>query len=303
MVSFAGYPLVVDDVVVGVIAMFSRSRLDEQEFETLSTAADAVSVAVANARAFAAEQVARQSAQAANDAKSRFVAQMSHELRTPLNAIGGYTELIALGVHGPVTPAQLAALDRIKQANYSLTALISDILSFAKTESGELAFRLADVDLGACITAAVALITPQATLAAQTLVVVPLNESPSVIQIDPDRLQQVLLNLLTNAVKYTPDGGSITVTAERVDQRYRITVRDTGIGIATDRLEAIFDAFVQLNRTLTPSERSIEGVGLGLPISRSLARAMHGDITVTSEVGVGSAFTLELPAHTPGRKR
>ncbi|MDQ2668372.1 MAG: ATP-binding protein [Gemmatimonadota bacterium] len=295
MIAFAGYPLVVDDLVVGVFAMFSRKVMTQREFETLATAADAVSVSVANARAFEAEQTARAAAQAANEAKSQFVAQMSHELRTPLNAIGGYAELMALGVHGPVTPAQLEALERIRLANQSLTALISDILSFAKVESGELRFHLSAVDLQESITAAVSLVERQAAMSGHTVVVEPTLGMAPTLWTDPHRLQQILLNLLTNAVKYT-DGGTIIVCSEPIGTAYAVTVRDTGTGIAASQHEAIFDPFIQLDRSLTLAGAEVVGVGLGLSISRSLARALHGDLTVTSELGVGSAFTLVLPA-------
>jgi signal transduction histidine kinase len=250
----------------------------------------AIAVAVANARSLAAERRARADAESANKAKSDFVAQMSHELRTPLNAIGGHAELIAMGVHGPVTRAQLDALDPIQRANRSLTALISDILSFAKVESGQLRISTSDFDLGETVTYAASLIEQQAAAAGLSLDVSTCAR-PIQITSDKQRVQQILVNLLSNAVKYT-GAGSICVACVDDDAHPRVEVRDTGRGIPADRLEAIFDPFVQINRGETSP---LAGVGLGLAISRSLARVLGGDVTVQSTIGVGSTFTLTLP--------
>jgi signal transduction histidine kinase len=233
---------------------------------------------------------ARDAAEHANQAKSDFLAVMSHELRTPLNAIGGYAEILQLGVYGAVTEQQRDALTRIARSQQTLLSLINDILNFAKLEAGEVQYAMQDVSLATVIEALDAMIAPQIAARQLTLHVLGSRECP-LVRADPDKLQQVLLNLLSNAIKFTPEGGTITVECTTHGDRVAVAVRDTGIGIAADRLASIFDPFIQVGRALN---RPHEGVGLGLSISRDLATGMHGSLTVTSVSGEGSSFTLEL---------
>lgn len=236
---------------------------------------------------------ARAAADEANQAKSDFLATMSHELRTPLNAIGGYTELLEMGIRGPVTAQQLSDLDRIRRSQQHLLGLINDILHFAKLEAGRVEFVMADVPVREVTQALRAMTEPQ--LRAR-----PLSYSFDVscdaglaVRGEADKIQQVLLNLVGNAAKFTPIGGRVEVCCETDAQSVRLRVRDTGIGIPADKLDAIFNPFVQVGRH--KMEESQQGVGLGLAISRDLARGMNGDLTVESVVGEGSTFTLSLP--------
>ena len=240
----------------------------------------------------AREQIAGARAEAdnANRAKSEFLAAMSHDLRTPLNAIGGYADLVKDGLYGPVTDAQITAMQRIRRAEDHLLTLINDILSYAKIEAGRLTIDVTDVPVNALLTELRLLIAPQ--VAAKGLRYEFRPGSPDVrVRADRERATQILLNLLTNAVKFTVDG-TISVDFEATADDVFIRVRDTGPGIAPDRLATIFDPFVQAGRFGEPRK---EGVGLGLAISRELARAMGGDITVVSELNCGSTFTARLP--------
>jgi signal transduction histidine kinase len=247
-------------------------------------------VAAEHARLRSEAEVARDEAQAANAAKNDFLAAMSHELRTPLNAIAGYTELLQLGIHGPLNEQQQQDLSRIQRAQKHLLSLINDVLNFTRLEAGKVRITPRAVKLESLLSAVEAIITPQ--VQARELRFSRHGDADLMVFCDPDKAEQVLLNLLTNAVKFTPPGGSIEINAEAVDGMARISVRDSGVGIAPEKLEAIFEPFVQVERKLTSPQ---EGAGLGLAISRDLARAMGGDLRVQSTVGEGSVFTFELP--------
>ncbi|HEY5441021.1 MAG TPA: HAMP domain-containing sensor histidine kinase, partial [Gemmatimonadaceae bacterium] len=241
-------------------------------------------------QASTAADEARDAALHANRAKSDFLAVMSHELRTPLNAIGGYTEILQLGIHGQLNESQQDALARIARSQQTLLLLINDVLNFAKLEAGAVRYSITDVPLATTLSAIEDFVAPQLRKRKMAYSVYPCDASVTV-RADADKLQQILINLLSNAVKYTPEGGRIDVWCEIVGDEVRVHVQDTGIGIAADRLEKIFDPFIQVGRALN---RPHEGVGLGLSISRDLAAAMGGTLSVTSVVGEGSIFTLTL---------
>jgi len=233
----------------------------------------------------------RQEAEAASRAKSEFLAVMSHELRTPLNAIGGYVDLILMGLRGPVNGEQEQDLQRVRRSQQNLLSLINDVLNFARLEAGGVSYEIAPVVLREVVESVLAGVEPQAAAKGLTL------ERPAcpedvVALADRDKLGQIVVNLLSNATKFTGSGGRITVTCEREAERALLRVADTGRGVPADQLERIFEPFVQLDASLT---RTAGGTGLGLAIARDLARAMGGDLTVESQLGVGSTFTLRLP--------
>ncbi|MDP9279895.1 MAG: PAS domain-containing sensor histidine kinase [Gemmatimonadota bacterium] len=230
-------------------------------------------------------------AEAANTAKGEFLAAMSHELRTPLNAIGGYTELLSLGLGGPVNSEQLDYLERIRKSQQHLLGIISDLLNFTRIEAGHVNYDLVPIQLQKVIDSVMPMIQPAAAAKAITLRIEP-SSGDCIAVGDAARVDQILLNLLSNAIKYTAPTGSITVKCAVSADAASISVTDTGRGVPKEKLEAIFEPFVQLGRSLSSAH---EGMGLGLSISRDLARAMNGDLIVVSKVGEGSTFSLILP--------
>ena len=247
---------------------------------------------------------ALRAAEAASVEKSRFLATMSHEIRTPINAVLGYADLLDLGLTGPLNEAQRVYLDRIRASGGHLLALIEDVLDFARVEAGRLTVHAAPARAADVAEAAVGLVRPQAEAAGLTLEVAC---DDAAYWADERRVSQVLVNLLGNAVKFTPRGGRIRLAcgcaapdpeAELAgDGPWTcIRVEDTGIGIPADRLASIFQPFVQVDDQLT---REHQGTGLGLAISRRLARLMGGDLTVRSRAGGGSVFSLWLPTDAP----
>ncbi len=241
------------------------------------------------------ERRARGEAEEANRAKMDFLAVMSHELRTPLNAIAGYAELVEMGIHGPVTGEQVEALGKIRRSQRHLLLLINDVLNFAKIEAGRLEVHLSEVPVRDLVAGVETLILPQAEQRGLRYEC-RLPDDPPRVRADPDKAGQVLLNLLSNAVKFTGSGGEVRLECGAAPGRVRLAVRDTGPGIPPERLESIFEPFVQLERGLAAQR---EGTGLGLAISRDLARAMGGDVWAESTPGKGSVFTLELPLADP----
>jgi signal transduction histidine kinase len=236
-------------------------------------------------------ETARREAEAANRAKADFLAAMSHELRTPLNAIGGYVELLDMGVHGPLSDAQRASLTRVTANQRHLLTLINDVLAFAKLEAGQVEFDLRPLPVVDLLNSVEPLV---GALASTKGIALRIREGGAPLRAvgDEERVRQILLNLVGNAIKYTPAGGCVELSGERDGPEVAIRVRDSGPGISVEQQQRIFDPFVQVERRLNHPQ---EGVGLGLAISRDLARAMGGDLTVSSTPGKGSAFTLRLP--------
>ena len=241
-------------------------------------------------------ELAHHDAENANRAKSEFLAVMSHELRTPLNAIGGYAELMQLGIHGPVTNEQLVALERIQRSQRHLLGLINGVLNYSRVEAGAVHYEVSDVPLEETLATCEALISPQ--VRSKRLDFVNRACPPgTMVRADREKLQQVVLNLLSNSVKFTDAGGRVELACTSAPNgMMSVRVHDTGRGIPSTQLERVFQPFVQVEAGLT---RTQDGVGLGLAISRDLARGMGGDLTVESEEGRGSTFTLTVPLAEP----
>ena len=243
--------------------------------------------------ALESERSARAEAEGANKAKADFLAVMSHELRTPLNAIGGYAEILSMGLRGAVTDEQLADLERIVINQRHLLGLINSILNFTRLEAGQIQFSSARVPVAGLLEGLEALVGPQMRARQLTLHIAGCGPGAAV-RGDEEKVRQILLNLLTNALKFTAPGGQVWVTCEAGEGSVTMRVRDTGRGIAPAHLERVFEPFVQVDRHVTSAND--QGVGLGLAISRELARGMGGNLSAESEPGVGSTFSLTLPA-------
>lgn len=308
--AYVGIPIVISGQVIGAFCSIDvvPHPWTDDEVEVLKELA-AVAVSEISLRAARAEaerfreelEVARAEAVAASRAKSDFLAAMSHDLRTPLNAIGGYAQLIEMGLNGPVTEAQRDGALRIIRAKEHLLILIDDILQFAKAESGQIPLELRPIAVAELCGSLESLIGRQASekrveFSCHLQGVENANGGALVAVGDIERVLQILVNLSTNAIKFTDAGGRVTVTGGAAGEWAQIVVRDTGSGIAPKHFGEIFEPFVQVSNP--PGTRG--GVGLGLATSRKLARRMGGDIIVESEPGAGSTFTLRLPAAGSG---
>ena len=237
---------------------------------------------------------ARRVAEQAASAKDRFLSIVSHELRTPISAVSGYAELLLRQRVGPLTDKQREYAERIlASARYQAT-LIDDILDFARQTGERRTLEATRIPLEEALERVESLLAIRARDQDQSLVREP-TPAPGAVLADPRALQQILLNLGTNALKYSPSSSTVRIGARADGDRVRVSVADEGTGIAESDLKRIFEPFVQLESAETPPSGR-RGVGLGLAISRELARAMGGDLTVTSVVGEGSTFTLDLPS-------
>jgi signal transduction histidine kinase len=239
---------------------------------------------------------ARAAAETANRSKSEFLAVMSHELRTPLNAIDGYAALLELGVHGPLNDAQREDVARIRRSERHLLGLINQVLNYTRLEAGAVTYELTDVLVEEVITSCEALTQPQRE---DKRIALQRSDCEAGLRVraDRDKVQQIMLNLMSNAIKFTDEGGVISAGCAAEGDVVRISVTDTGRGIPADQEERIFEPFVQVDARYT---RAHEGVGLGLAISRDLARGMGGDLRVESTPGVGSTFILTVPRASSG---
>ncbi len=242
-------------------------------------------------RARADAEAARIAAQAGNEAKSRFVSMVSHELRTPLGAIGGYAALLDEGIHGALSDEQRQFVARIRRNQEHLLRLADELLDLASIESGQFTLNLDGFAIQLVVESVRHMIEPQIQARDLRFEVLAFDDTLSVLA-DRERVDQIALNLVANAVKFTPPGGTITISATAAGKDVFLQVQDTGPGIQADKLEEVFKPFVQID-----SRRGgiSGGTGLGLAISRELARAMSGALSAESEQGKGSTFTLCLP--------
>jgi PAS domain S-box-containing protein len=282
----SGTPRVTDS---GEVAGYIGSCIDITDHKTVEAEREAL---LARERAARAEaDFARIAAEHANTVKAQFLAAMSHELRTPLNAIGGYVDLLEMGIRGAVSEPQREDLERIRRNQRHLLGLINNVLNFAKIEAGHVEYHIVETPLHAITDGMYSLVAPQVRARGLTYEYAPCDASIAVYA-DVEKVHQVLLNLLSNAIKFTESGGSVRLECACTDTAAGVRVVDTGLGIPAEKLDAIFEPFVQVDQNFT---REGQGTGLGLSISRDLARAMGGDITVQSILGKGAVFTLTLP--------
>jgi len=290
--KLAGYRWIVRDITTRKRAESAVRELN-RELE-IRVASRTTQLAAANKmkdELLLSERKAREDAEAANRVKSDFLALLSHEFRTPLQAVFGYTELLDREIHGPLNDTQRRYLQRIHESQQHLLGVINTVLDFAKLESGQ------PIDVELCPTAIDELLnTVESIIGAQVETrqisyecVRP--ESPLIALADGTKVQQIILNLVSNAIKFTGRGGRVTVQCDREPGTAVVHVRDTGIGIPADKLDVIFEPFIQIR----PTDGLKVGTGLGLSISRRLAKAMGGTLSVTSEQGKGSTFSLRLP--------
>lgn len=287
-------PLVIRERLVGAVTFVGDARGHHVTPQDVALAEDLASrsaVALDRARLHGDVIASRSKAESANKAKSAFLGMMSHELRTPLNAIGGYVDLLDMELRGPVNAAQHADLARIRNSQRYLLGLINDLLNLTRVGSEHVTYDFVDLDTCEVLASCVAMLEPLFAQKRLTFDGV-FCDRPIEMHTDREKVMQIFVNLLSNAIKFTAPGGHVRIKAEETDEAVLVHVSDTGMGIAPDKLESIFEPFVQLNAGLTGGEG---GTGLGLAISRDLARAMGGDLTVSSIAGEGSSFTLALP--------
>jgi signal transduction histidine kinase len=278
---------------VGLVLWSARvlRRTDKERVDLLALEKEARAHAE-HARSEA--EAARAEAERANNSKTDFLAVMSHELRTPLTAIMGYEELLSDGITGPVTELQRQQLGRINASAHHLLGLIDEILTFARVDIGRERVRWESMSVNHTLSDAAALVEPMANAKNLKLVVNLMGEDQS-IQTDGTKLRQMLVNLLSNGIKFT-ERGEVQLGCDVSDGVLEVTIADTGVGIAAENIEYVFEPFWQAEQTAT---RKTGGTGLGLSVTRKLARLLGGDVTVASKMGAGTTFLLTLPMKAP----
>jgi signal transduction histidine kinase len=295
--SVATVPLLRQDDVLGTLVVTRQqpSAFNADEIALLQTFADQAVIAIENVRLFKELQVANRELAAASQHKSQFLANMSHELRTPLNAIIGFSEVLSEKMFGDLNEKQEEYLKDIYASGQHLLSLINDILDLSKIEAGRMELEVAEFDLPTALDSALTLVRERAGRRSIALHLT-LDNRLGQMQGDERKIRQVVLNLLSNAIKFTPEGGRIEVLAALKDGFVEVAVSDTGVGIAPEDQEAVFEEFRQVGR----ADKKVEGTGLGLALSRKFIELHGGKIWVQSEVGMGSTFTFTIPAR-PGQ--
>jgi signal transduction histidine kinase/putative methionine-R-sulfoxide reductase with GAF domain len=270
----------------------------EQHITLLKTFADQAVIAIENARLFRELEVANRELAAASQHKSEFLANMSHELRTPLNAIIGFSEVLSDRMFGELNEKQEEYLKDIYASGTHLLSLINDILDLSKIEAGRMELELSDFHLPTALDSALTLVRERAGRRGIALQI-NVDERLGQIQADERKVRQVVLNLLSNAIKFTPEGGRIDVGAVHKDGLVEVSVTDTGVGIAPEDQQAVFEEFRQVGT----ADKKVEGTGLGLTLCRKFVELHGGRIWVKSQEGVGSTFTFTLPVHPESSDR
>ena len=303
-ISILAVPLMARGRSIGGIT-FGRSRATRahDEFDVLAAQEIALPAGLAldTARLYEMQRQAthdaedaRRRAEEANLSKADFLRAMSHELRTPLNAIGGYVQLLRMGARGELAPAVARDLERIERNQHHLTRMINDVLHFARLDAGRVQFQFKATSMVGLLAQLEDFVAPQVDAEGRSITIRP-PASDVNVWADEDKTRQILVNLVSNAMKHTPTTATIEVYVEQVDTRaaggVRVCVRDNGPGIPAEKCEGIFQPFVQIGRTLN---HPVEGLGLGLAIARDLARGMEGELSVKSELGQGATFILDL---------
>ncbi len=286
-------PIRREEQIIGIIAVESMAPLDKEALEVVVRLADHAAIAIENARLF--DQVRR-----ANDAKTEFVSFVSHELKQPMTSMRGYTDLLVKGAAGELNDAQRSFLETIRSNVVRMNTLVSSLLDISRIESGRIKINLTDVSMEQIIEEALRTIRGQIEDKQQLLKVDIAPDLP-LVRGDRDRLGQILTNLLSNAYKYTPQGGQITVLAKMWadvedtpgrDGFVLCSVTDTGFGMSPEDQERLFTKYF---RSEDPDVRSESGTGLGLVITKSLVELQGGEIWVESELGKGSTFAFTVP--------
>ena len=285
-------PLLREDRLIGGLTVNKKTpgEFSPEVIDLLKTFASQSALAIQNARLFREIEDKSQQLEVASQHKSEFLANMSHELRTPLNAIIGFSEVLAEGMFGEINAKQTEYLGDILESGRHLLSLINDILDLSKIEAGRMELEPADFDLPSAIDNALTLVRERAGRRGIMLGRA-IDERVGAIRADERKVKQVLLNLLSNALKFTPEGGRIDVRAAVSDGMVEVSVADTGVGIAPGDQEAVFEEFRQVGT----ADKKVEGTGLGLALSRKFVELHGGRIWVTSQVGAGSTFTFTIP--------
>jgi signal transduction histidine kinase len=289
-------PMIARGETVGVFTGDNKPSgrpIARETVELLQTFASHGAVAIANARLFQTIGEKSRELEIASQHKSEFLANMSHELRTPLNAIIGFSEVLGERLFGDLNEKQEEYLKDIHASGQHLLSLINDILDLSKIEAGRMELELTDFHLSTALDNALTLVRERAGRRGIALHMTT-DERLEYVRADERKIKQVLLNLLSNAIKFTPEGGRIEVRAKPVDGSVAVSVTDTGVGIAPEDQEAIFEDFRQVGT----ADKKVEGTGLGLALSRKFVQLHGGRIWVESREGVGSTFTFTIPIRT-----